>query len=233
MNWNTLTKNFSTLTPEERFRLIFAASGRGDEAERDRLVNAAPRLTLTMPAYSPFAHAFQELSLLTYIELLDDAAFYGDANEQASEALGNFEPADAEGEESGDKDKGNVSKEESTADIANPGSTKPPLWVRSLEVAYAAGYMLRTKADGWKLFCERLNVSPWLLLEDFPGFDRLQRALALTEQTAFKPEGFLRWLNVVRPAGAPELTRVPLTVEVVANATAEMYRARAAWWSGE
>src|SRR2546428_21654 len=71
-----LAKNYKCLTPEERFRLILAASGRGDEVEKDRLVNAGGRIALSMPDHSPFAHAFNELSLLTFIELLDDAAFY-------------------------------------------------------------------------------------------------------------------------------------------------------------
>ena len=68
-----------SLTPEERFRLILAASGRGDEAERDRLVNAAERITLSMPDHSPFAHAFSELALLVFVEMLEDAARYNDA----------------------------------------------------------------------------------------------------------------------------------------------------------
>ena len=89
---------------------------------------------------------------------------------------------------------------------------------------------MRTKADGWKLFCARLTVPPFLLWEGFPGFDRLQRALALTEKAAFTPEKFLRWLNTVRPAGKPELTEAPLTVEGVADANEKVFRQRTAWW---
>ena len=70
-----------------------------------------------------------------------------------------------------------------------------PLWQRLLELAYAAGFMLRTKADGWKLFCERLHVPPFLVWQELPGFERLQEALAQTEKTAFNAEGMLRWLN--------------------------------------
>ena len=92
--------------------------------------------------------------------------------------------------------------------------------------------MLRTKANGWKLFCERLNVPPFLLWEAFPGFDRVQRALARTEKAAFVPEGFLRWLNHVRPKGEPALTAVPLTVEGVAAANEEAFRKRVEWWGG-
>ena len=39
MNASTVTKHYGLLTPEERFRLILAAGGRGDEAEQDRLVS--------------------------------------------------------------------------------------------------------------------------------------------------------------------------------------------------
>ncbi len=48
MKAHPLAKNYDLLTPEERFRLIMAASQRGDEAERDRLVQAGSRLTLTL-----------------------------------------------------------------------------------------------------------------------------------------------------------------------------------------
>lgn len=78
-----------------------------------------------------------------------------------------------------------------------------------------------------------MNVPPLLLWEGFPGFNRLQQALALAERAAFVPEGFLRWLNRVRPAGDSELPAVPLTVEGVADATADMFRQRAAWWGGK
>ena len=91
--------------------------------------------------------------------------------------------------------------------------------------------MLKVKADGWKLFCERMNVPPFLLWEEFPGFKRLQDALAMAEQAAFKPEGFLRWMNDVRPKGDPEHTEEDLwTVEEVADGFEKVYRKRAEWW---
>src|SRR5690348_15556891 len=79
MNSNAVARHYGTLTPEERFRLILAASGRGDEAERDRLVNAGERVALAMPDHAPFALAFYEVALLTYIELMDAAGFYAEA----------------------------------------------------------------------------------------------------------------------------------------------------------
>lgn len=226
MNANAVAKRYGCLTPEERFRLILAASGRGDHVEGERLARAGPRLTLSMPDHAPYAEAFQELALLTFIELLEEAAFYQDANARACDALDSCGGA-AEGDESDAAE---------AAELA-PGTSedegrKPPAWERSLRVACAIGYMLRAKGDGWKLFCERMTVPPFLLWEGLPGFDRLQRALALSKEAACGPEGFLRWLNTVRPAGEPKLTEVPLTVEKVARATEEMFRRRVAWWSG-
>jgi hypothetical protein len=76
MNAKAVARHYGSLTPEERFRLILAASARGDEAERDRLANASGRISLSVPDHSPYAHAFQELALLSFIELLDQAASY-------------------------------------------------------------------------------------------------------------------------------------------------------------
>ena len=107
-----------------------------------------------------------------------------------------------------------------------------PLGQRFFDLALAAGFVLRTKAEGWKLFCERMTVPPLALWESLPGFDRLQRALKLAETAAFASQGLLRWLNDIRPAGEAKRTEVPLTVEGVAVATEEIFRKRVAWWGG-
>ena len=94
---------------------------------------------------------------------------------------------------------------------------------RLFRVAMAAGYTLRTRVAGWKLFCEDLNIPPWLILDDLPGFKRLQCALDMTERFAFTAEGMLRWFNDVRPKEEPELTVLPLTAERVAASTVELF----------
>jgi hypothetical protein len=220
MNANAVAKHYGTLTPEQRFRLILAASGRGDEAERTRLVNAAPRISLAMPDHSPYAHAFHELALLVFIELLEEAARY-------SEALDGANFADDEAEEA------EATEGEAAGKPATDNTRKRPTWERLLDLALAFGFTLRTKADGWKLFCERLNVPPFLVWQNLPGHDRLQRALSLTAKVAYVPEGLLRWLNRTRPKGTPEQTAVPLTVEGIASATERFFRERVAWWNGE
>src|SRR5262249_37321482 len=105
-------------------------------------------------------------------------------------------------------------------------------WDRSLDLALAAGYVLRTKAGGWKLFCERLTLPPFALWESMAGYDRLQRALRLAENAAFTAEGFVAWLNRIRPAGEPERTAPLLTVEGRAAAAEKVYRTRVEKWGG-
>jgi hypothetical protein len=209
-----LAKNYKCLTPEERFRLILAASGRGDEAEAARLVNAGGKITLSMPDHAPFAQAFNDLALLTFIELVDEAAHYQAALDFADDARDTFDADEA--------DESTVQKD----------ANEDPVCFRTLDIGLAAGYMLRTKANGWKLFCERLNVPPFLIWGIHPGFDRLQLVLAMAEKAAFVPQGFLVWLNRVRPKGEPELTAVPLTVEGVADETEKAFRQRVQWWGG-
>lgn len=220
MNLSTLARNYGSLTAEERFRLILAASARADEAERDRLVKAGPRIVLSMPDHSPYAHAFSELAQRVYVELLEAAAYYLDAFDRADEARAIF----------GDDDDAEDKEPEGNAD--NAAAEQPTVWLRLLDLALVAGYVLGTKADGWNQFCERINVPPHLLWEGMPGFERLQGALALAAKAAFVPEGMQVWLNRMRPAGEAELTEIPLTVERVADATAERFRRRIKWWGG-
>src|SRR5262249_41552443 len=105
--------------------------------------------------------------------------------------------------------------------------------VQDIDVTLALGYMLRAKAEGWKLFCEKLNIPPFLLWEDLPGFKRMQVALDLAKTAAFTPEGIVRWFNRVRPTGVPELTKAPLPADELANVTEEAYRQRAQWWGAK
>ena len=77
-----------------------------------------------------------------------------------------------------------------------------------------------------------MAVPPFVLWEGRPGFDRIQHALNVSEKAAFVAEGFLRWLNGIRPAGEPEVMQIPLTAERLAAATEEVFRERVRWWGG-
>ncbi len=208
-----ITKNYDLLTPEERLGLVIAAGIRGDDAEQTRLVRAAKTMVIPTTDYVPYAQSFREVSMLAYVDLLEESVRYGDA-------LRNLPPEsekDAEAEDEAEEDEafdgqGLDDDDELTAEDY------------SFFVALACGYMLKAKADGWKLFCERLCVPCFVLMDDLPGFVRVQRAIKWAEDAAFTEEGFLRWLNRIRPEGDPELTEVPLSAEQMADAAEDAFR---------
>jgi len=222
-----LAKNYGSLTPEERYWLILAASGRGDVAERDRLVRASGTITLSMQDHTPYAHAFDELALQAFLELLEEAARYREHFERWNlvNRLKLDEEVDSQNGEDGPE-------RDSHEEADNDAAADEPASERYLDLTLASGYVLRGKAEGWKLFCARHNTLPYLLWEMLPGFDRLQRELVLAEQIAFLPEGFLRWLNRIRPKGEPELTELSLTAETIAKANEAYFRERVRWWGG-
>ena len=206
MNTNGLARHYGLLTPAERFRLILAASGRGDDAKHDRLVTSCRRITLSMPDHAPYAEALQEMAHLLFIELVEDAAVY----------LDGFHRINENDEFSATGSARKKGKREPTSP-PDERSGHERLWALVL----AAGYVLRAKADGWRLFCDRQGIDPFVLWSDLPGFERLQRALKLTEEIAFEPEGMVCWLNRVRPAGQPEVSKVGLTAEGIAGEAAQ------------
>jgi hypothetical protein len=147
---------------------------------------------------------------------------FGDDGEEHSDE-------DEEEGETGEKEEPDIV---ANADAVEKGDAERPIFQRYLDLALAAGFVLRTKAEGWKLFCKRLTIPSFALWEGLPGFDRLQRALNSSEKMAFEAEGFLRWLNAIRPAGEPERLKVPLTAEGLADANEELFRERVDWWGG-
>jgi len=208
-----LAKKYDCLTADERFRLIIAAAGRCDDTEQDRLIRAGSRITCSMPDSAPYSYAFNTLAPQVFIDLLEEAARYYDA-------LRRLEDVEREG---GD-DEARLKKDDPDGDR--------PVRNRYMDLALASGYVLKTKEEGWKLFCERWSIPPFMLWEKLPGFDRLQRALELTEKVAFVPKGFLRWLNRTRAAGEPEVTEISMTAEGQAEVNEQAFQELVQWWSG-
>jgi hypothetical protein len=157
-----------------------------------------------------------------FLVLLEEAARYHDAFDQ-------LHCVDPEGDDEVEEElEGEPDAKTNEEDLERDWA----VWHRYFDLGLASGYVLRAKADRWKLFCEKLNIPPFLFWEMLPGFDRLQRALALAEKAAFTLEGFLRWMNRIRPRGKPKLTEVALTAEAVAREMQEIYRDRVQWWGG-
>jgi hypothetical protein len=250
MNPKAFAKSYPSLTPEERFRLILAAGARGDEAEQDRLHRAGDRITLSMSDYSPWSHAFDELAMMVFLELLEEAAKHQDAFERWCDADEVWSPETdagfaAEDREADARDSVEIEDVENVDEppsvgVASPNQDDQGLMpTRMLNLYLAQGFMLKTKLAGWKLFCERLSIPPFALWQILPGFKRLEHALELLEDNrfrlgpAFRPEGMLRWLSKIRPEGAPEPTLdMLISPERFADDLDKVFRERVAWWGG-
>jgi hypothetical protein len=221
MRQNTLARHYDALDPHERFALIFLAGARGDRAEQARLVAAGGQITITMEDHAGFAHAFDWLALRSYIELLAEASAYLEALQFADDAdgLDGAAPEDA-------------SDEGAPGEEGDAGDAEPSAADGRLDLGLAMGYVLKVRAAGWRLFCERRSFPPFAAWEGLPGLDRLRRALAAAESAAYTPEGFLRWANAARPKGYPEVTEIPLSVEGLADALEEVFKTRVKWWCG-
>jgi hypothetical protein len=74
-----LEQLYRALTPEERVTAILRASARGDEAERARLVWAAPRQTFSVPDCHGLQEGLIMLSLSHLATLTSWAALYWEA----------------------------------------------------------------------------------------------------------------------------------------------------------
>jgi hypothetical protein len=71
VNADGVAKHYGRLTPRERLPLIVAAAARGDELDRRRLMDSAPRVTFRVPDHAPRWMAFRELVALQRVELLN------------------------------------------------------------------------------------------------------------------------------------------------------------------
>jgi hypothetical protein len=215
MTADPLAKMYGTLTPQERFRLILAASGRGDDAEAKRLAMAGDRVCFSFAGHMPYAMGFRELSDMVLFELLDDAAEY----------LESFHDLREE-----DADDDDQAEEKPDGEEPDPGASLRLREIK-LDITLARGFLFKTKVDGWKLFCERMGIPPFLMWEPLPGLARLQRAIRAAEKAAFSPEGMVKMLNRSRPKEEKEVTVVlHATPEKYADDCEASFRTRAEWW---
>jgi hypothetical protein len=222
MNTKNLANLYSQLSVEERFRLIVAACDRGDDAERHRLKNASQPIILSFMDYSPHSLALHELATAVLLALLEDAAQFNDAHERWHEASMT-----------------NITEGEADTPLSPAEEEAATVKDQLFQLFLAQGFMLRTNAAGWKLFCGRMGFSPFSLWHKLPGVERLQRHLKSLEATpkcpgpAFTPTGMARWLNRHRPEGTPEATAANiLSAERIADSLEAGFREHVKLWGG-
>lgn len=221
MTDQSLQRHYAELSGEERFRLILAASGRGDAVEKERLSKSGRTISLVSQDHAPASFAFNSLSLVTYIELLDAAGFYREVmTMEEHEEDWAFEKR---------KGKHQIEEEDDEYVPLDIAGLKPEK--RTLGMTLAAGCILREKAKGWVLFCERIGVPPYLLWNGLPGYDRLKRDIEIAETFAFSREALLRWCNRKGEPGEKKIKQV-ISAETCADEAEVMYREQVEWWGG-
>jgi hypothetical protein len=204
MKLDSLAKQYDRLTVEERFVLTVQAIGRADGAELDRLTAVAARKRVS--TVDTYAHLESWLSVmfLSFLELVDRAAFL---NESITCWRDQMRDEDLRWQQG-----------------ATEKNNGEPLSTRLGPAVFAAGYLLKTRMAGWELWCKRRKLPALAFFQELPGYDRLQRALALTRESrdrawgfAFSPNEMLNWLNTMRDQGRPELVELPCTAERYAD----------------
>lgn len=208
MNLHQLNSHYSNLSAEERFRLILAASGRDDDPERDKLVKAGQVKNLALSDHWPYAQAFSETSMFTFMELVEDASIYHDMLMLRH------------------------TKRDDLSEVKEPDGISKA-WQKEFDLVLATGCRLQMKIKGWELFCEKLQVPDRLLWRDLPGYRRLEVHLDISKNMAFRPIGLLRWLNRSRPKGTPKLKKLPVSARLFARSNEYTYRERARWWGAK
>jgi hypothetical protein len=176
MKTDCLAKLYDRLTPRERLPLIVAASARGDEPDRARLVASAPTYLCRVPDYYGLAEGLRSLALLHVARMLDLAARYWHASGMLAQE---------------DDFRGRVGKAERA---------------RRLDAERIFAYLLTVNADGWRRFCSEMRIDGRLLLNELPGYETLTRAEEVARLMAFTPEEATAWARQANGASAEVLT---------------------------
>jgi hypothetical protein len=158
VNTHGLAKLYDRLTPAERLPLIVAASSRGDAAERQRLVQSAPRLDVRLADHVPLAEALHETAMFHLVALLDLTAKFW----QAWGLWGWSQVPQRHG--------------------------RPMEETRLLGMAQLYAYHFTVHAEAWAKLCAELHVDPGALLDHLPGADIIQRTRERAKELAHTEE---------------------------------------------
>jgi hypothetical protein len=163
MNTNGLAKLYGQLTARERLPLIVAATARGDEADRARLVASGPTSLFRVPDYYGLAEGLRSLAVLHVARMLDLAARYWHASGLLAQE------ADF---------RGRAGKAERA---------------RRLGAARMLAHLLVVNAEAWRHFCSEMQLDGDLLLKHLLGHETLTRAEEVARLMAFTPEEATAW----------------------------------------
>jgi hypothetical protein len=105
------------------------------------------------------------------------------------------------------------------------GTTKGEEGRRLLACAKVFGHLLKVKREGWRQFCEGMNIDPDFCQSSLPGHEALGLAADLAERVAFTAEGTLQFMRQ-----EDETATASPTAEGVAAGLRKALDVRADWW---
>jgi hypothetical protein len=155
VNTDALAKLYDRLKPAERLPLLIAARRRGDELERQRLAQAAPRTAYQVPDHFALAMALQEAVTFHLVELLERAGKFWQAWGLWGWCQHRSRPKESEKE------------------------------ARMLGLVRLHAYYLTIHVDAWRRFSEELQIEPEALLDFMPGYDMIRRTRDVVRDLAY------------------------------------------------
>jgi hypothetical protein len=198
MNTHGLSQLYDQLTPAERLALIMAASVRGDEAEKQRLIAAAPEVSLRVPDYYPLAKALANVVDYHLLTLLDLAAQFWQWWGMWITHIGR------------DSSAGNPK----TGRRRKTDADRLREWrVRGITRYFASRFVAHR--HGWQQFCTDMHIDPEVQLDFMIGWDTILRTDEAARELAFSAEEaaqFVR-LETMPVEGNESLERGPVPVE--------------------
>ena len=176
MNTNPLTRRYKELTARERLQLIIAASARGDDVEREKLLGSAPTICLRAGHHYHLAEALFRAAHCHVAFLSDLAAKYWQWW-----GLWGWHCLRDETE----KGNGGAGRKRGAARTAE---------TRLCNLTRYHAFLFVTHVDGWKKFCDELLIDAEVLLDDMPGWEMAKRTEGKAREDALSRDDALMFL---------------------------------------
>jgi hypothetical protein len=165
MNPAALTRHYDALTPWARLPLLLAAAARADDVESARLSQSAPKQKLQAPDYWQLLDGFEGLVKLYLLQQLDGAAFFW-------RLLGALE-------------------QDLLFEAERHRQREGRIWM----LIKLEAHRIVVRADGWKLFCQELQVDAEILLQKLPDSANLAHTEHQARLPAFTAEEAVAYLG--------------------------------------
>ncbi len=159
MNVKGLARYYDTLNPWERLPLILAASARGDDAERQRLIRSAAKISFSVPHYYGLSLGLTKLGEILMLQWLDWAAVSWNSQRVFAECW-HWLP----------RSKADEQDEHMQACLQ------------------LIAYRFMLHRDGWKALGDGLHIDVDLALRYLPGFETVRQFEEEARVLAFTPE---------------------------------------------